>query len=69
MLCGCSTISGIGDAVGSINPFDRSDEKSKEAQGKVAGETDRISILELNEKDGERNIKLNISHRYINNPN
>ncbi len=26
-------------------------------------------ILELNEKDGERNIKLNISHRYINNPN
>ena len=49
ILTGCSTISGIGDAVGSINPFDRSDEKSKAAQGKVAGETDRISILELNE--------------------
>jgi hypothetical protein len=30
---------------------------------------DRRAILELNEKDGERNIKLNISHRYINNPN
>ncbi|MHA7056458.1 DUF4138 domain-containing protein [Aquimarina sp. M1] len=30
---------------------------------------DRRVILELNEKDGERNIKLNISHRYINNPN
>lgn len=30
---------------------------------------DRRAILELNEKDGERNIKLNISHRYVNNPN
>ncbi|WP_440068065.1 DUF4138 domain-containing protein [Tenacibaculum discolor] len=30
---------------------------------------DRRAILELNENDGERNIKLNISHRYINNPN
>ncbi len=30
---------------------------------------DRRAILELNEKDGERNIKLNTSHRYINNPN
>jgi hypothetical protein len=30
---------------------------------------DRRAILELNEKDGERNIELNISHRYINNPN
>ncbi|TBN05342.1 DUF4138 domain-containing protein [Hyunsoonleella flava] len=30
---------------------------------------DRRAILELNEKNGERNIKLNISHRYINNPN
>ena len=58
ILTSCSTISGIGDAVGSINPFDRSDEKSKAAQGKVAGETDRISILELNEtlKESE-NIK------------
>ena len=31
--------------------------------------SDRRAILELNENDGERNIKLNISHRYINNPN
>lgn len=30
---------------------------------------DRRTILELNEKDGERNIELKISHRYINNPN
>lgn len=30
---------------------------------------DRRAILELNEKDGERNIELRISHRYINNPN
>jgi len=29
----------------------------------------RRAILELNEKDGERNIELKISHRYINNPN
>jgi len=49
MLSACSTLGGIGDAVGSINPFDKSDERAKEAQGDVAGETDRISILELNE--------------------
>ena len=30
---------------------------------------DRRAILELNEKDGERNIEMKISHRYINNPN
>ncbi len=30
---------------------------------------DRRAILELSEKDGERNIELKISHRYINNPN
>jgi len=30
---------------------------------------DRRAILELNEKDGERNIELKISHRHINNPN
>ena len=30
---------------------------------------DRRAILELNEKDGERNIELKLSHRYINNPN
>ena len=30
---------------------------------------DRRVIFELNEKDGERNIGLKISHRFINNPN
>ncbi len=30
---------------------------------------DRRAILELNEHKGERNIELNISHRFINNPN
>lgn len=30
---------------------------------------DRRVLLELNEKDGERNIDMKISHKYINNPN
>ena len=30
---------------------------------------DRRVLLELNEKNGERNIKLKVSHTYINNPN
>jgi hypothetical protein len=30
---------------------------------------DRRVLLELNEKNGERNIELKISHRFINNPN
>ena len=30
---------------------------------------DRIAVLELNEKKGERNIELKVSHRYINKPN
>lgn len=30
---------------------------------------DRRAILELNEKNGERDIELKVSHRYINNPN
>lgn len=30
---------------------------------------DHRVILELNEKDGERNIEMKISHKYINNPN
>ncbi|WP_373518130.1 DUF4138 domain-containing protein [Pricia sp.] len=30
---------------------------------------DRRAILQLNEKNGERNLKMKISHRYINNPN
>jgi len=29
----------------------------------------RRVILDLNEKDGERNIEMKISHKYINNPN
>lgn len=30
---------------------------------------DRRAIIELNEKDGERNVALKVSHRFINNPN
>jgi len=30
---------------------------------------DRRAVLELNEKNGERNLKLKISHRFTNNPN
>jgi hypothetical protein len=30
---------------------------------------DRRAIVELNEANGERNLKLNISHKFINNPN
>ena len=30
---------------------------------------DRRAVLELNEKNGERNLKLKVSHRFINNPN
>ncbi len=30
---------------------------------------DRRAVLEINEKNGERNLKLKISHRFINNPN
>lgn len=30
---------------------------------------DRRAVLELNEKAGERNLNLKISHRFINNPN
>ena len=30
---------------------------------------DRSVVFELNEKNGERNLILNISHRFINNPN
>ncbi|MDT0650921.1 DUF4138 domain-containing protein, partial [Autumnicola edwardsiae] len=30
---------------------------------------DRRTVLELNEKNGERNLKLKIAHRFINNPN
>ena len=30
---------------------------------------DRRLVLELNEKNGERDLKLKVSHKYINNPN
>ena len=30
---------------------------------------DRRAVLELNERNGERNLKLKISHKFINNPN
>lgn len=30
---------------------------------------DRRLVVELNEKDGERDLKLKVSHKYINNPN
>lgn len=30
---------------------------------------DRRLVVELNEKNGERNLKLKVSHKYINNPN
>jgi len=30
---------------------------------------DQRVVLELKEKNGERNVKLNVSHRFINNPN
>lgn len=30
---------------------------------------ERVVVLELDEKNGERNVKLNISHKTINNPN
>ncbi|GAL82243.1 conjugative transposon protein TraN [Algibacter lectus] len=30
---------------------------------------ERRVIIELNEKDGERNIEMKVSHKYINNPN
>lgn len=48
-LGGCSTLGGVGDAVSSINPFDKSDEDKKKEQGDVAGQTDRISLLSLDE--------------------
>ena len=45
-LSGCSTLGGVGDAISSINPFDNSD--SSEI-GDNGDQTDRISILELDE--------------------
>ncbi|RKQ71577.1 outer membrane protein assembly factor BamB [Litorimonas taeanensis] len=46
VLTGCSTISSVTDA---INPFDKTDAERRAEQGSVAGDSDRISILELSE--------------------
>lgn len=46
VLVGCSTLESVTDAV---NPFDKSDAEKRAAQGKVAGDDERISILELSE--------------------
>jgi outer membrane protein assembly factor BamB len=46
LLSACSTISDVTD---SINPFSKSDEELRAEQGEVAGESDRISILELSD--------------------
>ena len=45
-LSGCSTLGGITDA---INPFEKTDAEMRAEQGEVAGESERISILELSE--------------------
>ena len=47
MLGGCSTSGGVGESLRNLNPFDR--DSSKDGQGDVAGEEDRISILDLSE--------------------
>ena len=36
---------------------------------KFSMSNERMAVLELNEESGERNLKLKISHRFINNPN
>lgn len=36
---------------------------------KISLSNERRAVLELNEKGGERNIELKVSHRFINNPN
>lgn len=46
LLSGCSTLSNVTDA---INPFDKTEAERLAEQGDVAGESDRISILELSE--------------------
>ncbi len=46
ILSACSTISNVTDA---INPFDKSEAEKRAEQGEVAGDSDRISILELSE--------------------
>ena len=45
LLSSCSTLSTVGDAVSSLNPFDGSDS----GQGEAVDDPNRISILELSE--------------------
>lgn len=44
VLGGCSTIGGVADA---INPFDKTEAEKKAEQGEVAGNSDRISLISL----------------------
>jgi len=46
LLSGCSTLSSVTDA---INPFDKTEAEKRAEQGDVAGENERISILELSD--------------------
>lgn len=46
LLGGCSTLSSVTDA---INPFDKTEAEKRAERGEVAGENERISILELSE--------------------
>lgn len=46
LLSGCAV---LGGAVDAINPFDKTDAERRAEQGEVAGESERISILELSE--------------------
>ena len=46
LLSGCSTLSSVSDA---INPFNKTDAEKRAEQGDVAGDSERISILELSE--------------------
>lgn len=46
LLSGCAL---LGGAVDAVNPFDKTDAERRAEQGEVAGESDRISILELSE--------------------
>ena len=46
LLGGCSTVGGVGDAIGSLNPFGGGDDKD-DAQGEIGGESERISLLSI----------------------
>jgi len=47
LLGGCSTIGGVADA---INPFDKTEAQKKAEQGDVAGNSDRISLISLEDE-------------------